>query len=154
MSAVISDCKKYRYLLSRDILPGDFAHHKNCLFIMLNPSTADAENDDPTIRRCIHFAKREGATRLRVVNLFAYRATNPKELYKAKRPIGPENEDYIVREMLGANIIIAAWGSQKIAEPRWKLFKQYGKMKCLGKTKSGAPRHPLYVKNDQPLVDF
>ena len=85
--ATISECGLYRYSLTRvwdDVLP-------MCIFVMLNPSTADADIDDPTIRRCINFAKREGCGSLMVVNLFAYRATSPADMKAAVDPIGSGN---------------------------------------------------------------
>jgi hypothetical protein len=87
--AVLSDCGTYRYSLTR-LLPNLFAKQgKHVVFVMLNPSTADASHDDPTIRRCKGFAGREWATLMSVVNLFGYRATRPGELYLADDPFGP-----------------------------------------------------------------
>lgn len=154
MSAVISECGKYRYLLQRKTnCPLRWV--KKCTFIMLNPSTADAEKDDPTIRRCIKFAEREGCTKLSVVNLFALRATNPNDLTFYDDPQGPKNFGHIFAEVESAHVVIAAWGSHKMAKCRLakELFKVDG-IKCLGKTKDGSPRHPLYVKSDAPLVDL
>lgn len=150
-SAIISDDKKYRYVLNRNI-PSVLRWVRRCVFIMLNPSTADAQNDDPTIRRCIAFAKREGCTQLSVVNLFALRATDPKELLNHNDPVGPENFKYLILEIERADIVIAAWGSHRMAD--CSLARELSKLdgiQCLGKTKTGKPRHPLYVKSDQPL---
>ena len=95
MSAIISPCGRYRYVLKRN-LPQAIRWVKPCLFVMLNPSVADAELDDPTIRRCIGFAKREGCTELTVVNLFAYRSTDPEGLLiQTRDPIGDMNDAYI-----------------------------------------------------------
>ncbi len=157
MSAVISDCGKYRYVLRRQLNnPGK--PFKPCLFIMLNPSTADSVSDDPTIRRCISFAKREGCTELTVINKCAYRATNPKELDGLRDPCGPENVFYCVKELekhSKGGLIIAAWGSNKwgrdlifpAAPPLTKIYS-------LGENKDGTPKHPLYVKADAPLIRF
>lgn len=125
---------------------------------MLNPSTADEIKDDPTIRRCISFAKREGCTGLTVVNLFALRATNPKELLKHEDPIGPEN-DKIIQDMLRLHqigIVVAAWGAHPLARERSKdVMKMLdSNILCLGTTKDGSPRHPLYVKSAQELVEI
>jgi len=124
---------------------------------MLNPSTADANVDDPTIRRCIGFAKREGCGGLVVVNLYAYRATNPDDLLKAINPIGsPETEIHLnkaVAEIDGP--LIAAWGAFTVrgAHPAYWIKQRYGdRLMCLGRTKDGHPRHPLYLSNDAPLV--
>lgn len=124
MSAEISKCGRYRYELRRDVRDMyvmDPPHHKQILFIMLNPSTADAEQDDATIRRCKTFAVKFKCTELVVVNLFAYRATKPKDLLTAVDPVGPDNASYVTQaadEVLRSNsgfgpegIIIAAWGA-------------------------------------------
>lgn len=155
-SAVLSDCEAYRYSLSRIWLPGG----GRALWVMLNPSTADAEQDDPTIRRCIGFSKRIGMGRLDVVNLFALRATDPAELLHHPRPIGPDNIQTIRRHLTTANVVIAAWGAnpavKKLDAPNLiRLAADSGRpVYCLGTTKSGAPRHPLYVKGDQELVPW
>lgn len=147
-SAIVSDDGRFRYALTRDWGDGPRA-----VFIMLNPSTADAEEDDPTIRRCISFAKREGCGSLRVENLFAFRATNPDQMFAhAHTAVG--GTDRYIREAVtdaGTGPVIAAWGGDKRAAPRahhvlGMLFDIGRGMKCLGKTKAGAPRHPLYVK--------
>jgi hypothetical protein len=163
--AVISSCGRYRYVLRRvltniaDMDPNateSTATYKPVTFIMLNPSTADAVNDDPTIRRCIAFAKREGGSHLNVVNLFAYRTPSPAELKQAKDPIGPENDHYIREEVAGSAIVVAAWGAEPFAAERAReVYEDIGRIRefmCLGKTKAGAPRHPLYVSNATPLV--
>ena len=128
------------------------------LFIMLNPSTADAEKDDPTIRRCMAFAKRELCTELTVINLYALRATNPKELVGSIDPEGPENFKYWTYEIerhLMTGTIVAAWGANRYAPaPMYDTLKKLSPIYCLGKTKGGAPRHPLYVRADQPLEVF
>lgn len=155
--AVISDCGTFRYRLERE-WPGE--RERRCLFIMLNPSTADAEKDDPTIRRCIGFAKREGCTSLAVVNLFAYRSTDPVWVWGAPDPIGPDNDCYTHSELLRADLVIAAWGAHGTpgaALERARHIRQYVGAKpvfCLGKTNVGAPRHPLYIRKDQPLEPF
>lgn len=155
MVTKISDCGTYRYTLTRRWGDG-FTQ----VFCMLNPSTADAEKDDPTIRRCISFAKREGAGGLLVVNLFAYRATNPKSLPNHITAFGPENYDALV--LAGSNAkmsgkpIILGWGahggSHRADETAMGIFRQVGAtMAALGWTKLGLPRHPLYVRADAPL---
>lgn len=153
MGAIISDCGKYRYVLTRDI-PCLLRWNRPCLFIMLNPSTADATMDDPTIRRCMGFAKSEGAAELTVVNLFALRATDPKELWKHPAPVGPDNDRHI-KEQLAAHrigVVIAAWGAHKKAAARAKAVIQMAvdagvEMQCLGVSADGSPRHPLYLPN-------
>ncbi len=158
-SATISPCGLYRYNLCRYIPDGP-VDARSCLFVMLNPSTADASLDDPTIRRCIGFARREGCARMTVVNLFALRSADPWLLLSAEDPVGPDNMATITREIryhMTAGLVVCAWG----AHPGSLSTRAYdtidwikatgAPLKCLGKTKSGAPRHPLYVKSDQPL---
>lgn len=151
-SAVISACQSYRYVLKRRWGDGPRA-----CFIMLNPSTADHANDDPTIRRCIGFATREGCGELVVVNLFAFRATNPRVLATVDNPIGSMNGHY-VRSAVHAcdGPLIAAWGAHTMADScetaREVRAYSFGRLMCLGKTASGAPRHPLYVKSNAQLV--
>jgi len=160
-SAIISPCGQYRYTLHRQI-PSVLRWVHPCLFVMLNPSTADATQDDPTIRRCLHFAKREGCTSLTVVNLFALRATNPKALAQHSAPFGPDNGLHLagqIREHQQIGIIVAAWGAHPIdsrfqAVGALKMALQNAGALCLGMTKDGSPRHPLYVKNDQPLIPW
>lgn len=155
--AEFSPCGKYRYVLRRDI-PQIVRWVKPCLFIMLNPSTADEVKNDPTITRCINFAKDWGCTELTVVNLLALRATNPKELYKHESPLGPDNIKHIYQEIekhQNIGMIIAAWGAHKIAEP-FRHFPEtmVDNLLCLGKTKSGAPRHPLYIPSKTAPIPF
>lgn len=151
MSAVISECTKYRYWLERDIGPNPLA------FVMLNPSTADAEIDDPTIRRCRRFASDNGYTGIIVVNLYAFRATKPKDLFLAPDPIGHDNDRYLSTAAVTSNIC-CAWGANanpvRAAEVV-RIIQAAGRIPlCLGTTKNGSPRHPLYVKADQTLINY
>lgn len=149
----------YRYLLTRR-----WAHHidRTMLFVMLNPSTADETTDDPTIRRCMNFARREQMSGLAVVNLFAMRATNPADLKaalaKGLDAVGRENGDHIARAAVGAHRLVVAWGAHgKLCEgrlPLAELLSSIHKLECLGTTKDGSPRHPLYVRDDQPLIPW
>lgn len=162
MTAVLSPCGTYRYLLRRQV-PCELRHVKPCLFVMLNPSTADATVDDPTIRRCMGFAKREQCTHLTVVNLFALRATNPKQLQatqaSGKDPIGPANWTHFVQQIEDHQrfgLIIAAWGAHPMARTmpvHHQRLRDAGAL-CLGATTDGCPRHPLYVRADAPLVPW
>lgn len=111
--ATISECGRYRYDLGRTwVEPGDALADTYCTFIMLNPSTADGTQDDPTICRCINFAKSWGMGGLMVVNLFAWRATKPDDLLRAADPIGPENDRYIDEACRMAQFVVAAWGAR------------------------------------------
>lgn len=155
--AEISECGKYRYQLTRYWGRGSFQP-----FVMLNPSTADASADDPTIRRCMSFARREGAGGIVVANLFAFRATSPKDMKAAPDPFGHGNE-LALRQVARASVIgkrpiVCAWGVNSDFGTHLLaigIFQQEGAgMVCLGKTKDGSPRHPLYVRGDAPLVAF
>jgi hypothetical protein len=148
-SAIISPCGLYRYGLTRKWGDGP-----RVCFVMVNPSTADAEQDDPTIRRCIGFAQREGGGSLEVVNLFALRATDPKALRKHPDPIGPGNNAALRTAFDRAGRIIAAWGAHGRLHARdVTVARMLGdKAMCLGVTARGDPRHPLYLPADAPLI--
>jgi len=149
-SAFLSACGLYRYSLRRIIDP---AISKTCAFIMLNPSTADEVKNDPTIERCERRARSMGFGGLRVVNLFAFRATNPKVMLAHSDPIGPENDHYIDDACRDAGMIVAAWGNHGTAlqrGPRIMLMameKGYT-LHALRVSKTGQPYHPLYVPYD------
>jgi hypothetical protein len=125
---------------------------------MLNPSTADATFDDPTIRRCIGFAKSWGYGGLLVGNLFAFRATKPKDLLKAEDPVGKDNIRYLQEMFSQSEIIICAWGNSKIVDKISKRIGEYrplsgilGKLAYLELSKDETPKHPLYLRgNLQP----
>jgi hypothetical protein len=145
--AVLSFDGRYRYRLWRAWESGALS---SVVFLMLNPSTADADVDDPTIRKCIGFAKRWSFRRLEVVNLFAWRATNPKEVLRVEEPVGRENDQTILERCLAAEWVIAAWGSEKFAVQRARLVTASLTgagihLRCLRKSKDGHPWHPLYV---------
>lgn len=151
-SAVFSPCGAYRYRLKRE-LPKTLMPNGRVLFVMLNPSTADAAFDDATIRRCLGFARTLECERLDVVNLFAWRSTDPSELARASDPIGPDNDAHIRACGQEADIIVCAWGAHPAASDRVArvLTLLPRALHCLGTTKLGAPRHPLYVPADTPL---
>ena len=120
---------------------------------MLNGSTADANNDDPTLRRCMRFSQVWGFGSLEVVNLFGYRTTLPTELKKANDPIGPENDTYIIKAIKDAEMVIAAWGTNGTYKNQdkhvIKLLKDNGiKPYYIDLSKDGIPKHPLYLKSD------
>ncbi len=148
--AIFSPCRQYRYLLMRRVGLAE----QTCLFIMLNPSTADETQDDPTVRRCMGFARRWGFGVLVVVNIFAYRATDPQELYDLGGTAeGPENDFHIVVAAENADKIVAAWGNHGELRGRGAVVSgitDYFKEKRfhLALTKRGQPRHPLYVAKD------
>lgn len=154
-TAVFSRDGIYRYALTRLWSSSP----RRATFIMLNPSTADGRRDDPTIRRCINFAKREGAGGLTVVNLYAYRATSPNDLWLTNDPIGPEN-DRVLADVLctAGDLVIAAWGSHARAERVERLGSIAAacdiQLMALGQTKSGQPRHPLYLPSAAQLTPW
>jgi hypothetical protein len=160
--AKISDCTRYRYWLKR--WWSDDQDAPWVTWIMLNPSTADASSDDNTIRKCMSFARKWGAVGIYVVNLFAYRATDPKELLKVEDPIGPENA-WAIRQAatLCKGPIVAAWGADKaigkLMPTGWhrdlqQIVDRGHAIQCLKLTKDGKPWHPLYVPLAQPLIPF
>jgi len=154
MSAEISHCGTYRYVLSRPSIVR-FPEKGTALFCMLNPSTADATVDDPTIRRCRGFAKDWFCNGFTVVNLYALRATDPRELWKHPDPVGPANDGWLKSLAHEYGDVVCAWGANA-REDRVRhvvgLFLSVGaRLWHLGLTKAGAPRHPLYIRADQPL---
>lgn len=142
-TAVLSPCRTWRYALRRRWGIGG----RPVLFVMLNPSTADEAEDDPTIRRCLDFARRWAAPALTVANVYAYRSTDPKALKRAEDPIGPENDQWLLQLAGEASTIVCAWGahapSERVADVL-ELLRDFP-LYCLGRTRSGAPKHPLYV---------
>lgn len=153
--AVISDCGKYRYLLRRT-----WDHDRiRALFVMLNPSTADAEVDDATIRSCIRLCRDWGFGSFEVVNLFGWRSTDPKGLDAVADPVGPRNDDIAVNAIERCDIGICAWGAFPVDEGRTSEMKNLIASRrptafCLGTTKHGSPKHPLYIKTGTPLVAY
>jgi len=125
------------------------------LFIGLNPSTADEEADDPTIRRCVNYAKSLGYGGFMMVNLFAYRTTLPSNLKKVKYPVGTENDKYIVTLSKKADITVAVWGNNGNLYSRDKqVLSLVSSLMCLKVNKSGQPAHPLYLTKDLKLIKF
>ena len=143
--AVITD--NYRYLLWREW----DSSSRTLSFIMLNPSLADAEINDPTITRCINFAKTWGYGRLEVVNLFAYRTPHPKLLKQAIEPIGRDNDRYILESVEKSDRVILAWGNHGLWRKQdiytLELLKNHTHLYSLGITKRGSPRHLLYLRS-------
>jgi hypothetical protein len=158
-SAEISDCGRYRWWLRRSWKHG--GDGRVVCFVMLNPSTADALQDDPTIRRCMGFARAWGVSAVSVRNLFAFRETNPKLLggLRYEDATGGDRGDVELLAAFTADIVVCAWGAsgpkRTIERAEWFVQNSEGKpLHCLGMTGRGLPRHPLYVRGDQPLVPF
>ena len=154
--AVFSPCRRYRYTLFRDLgMQGP-----QLTVVMLNPSTADAVKDDPTIRRVIGFARNAGCGSVQVLNLFAIRATDPREMLAADDPVGPENDEHLARELRMAKgdgrFVLAAWGAHggHMSRDFHVMHKLVDgvEWRCLGRTHQGHPRHPLYVPTIQAMV--
>ena len=152
--AVFSPCREYRYVLSRTWLG-----FGRCVFVMLNPSTATEAQDDPTIRRCIDYAKRWGYGSLYVLNIFALRSTDPRNLYNHPDPVGPDNERHFRAVLEKAALAVCAWGNNGAYMDmdrramawirRAGLTPRYLKL-----TKAGQPAHPLYLSRKlDPIRD-
>lgn len=153
--ATFSPDQRYRYELWREW--GEWLGTGGTFVVIgLNPSTADERNDDPTIRRCIAFAKREGCGRLVMLNLFALRATNPKVMLQHADPVGPQNDDFYHPFTTSPNcIVVAAWGAHGAHRGRGaEVAARIPNLLCFGHTKDGHPKHPLYLRGDTPLVSF
>lgn len=154
-TATFSDDRAYRYTLTRTWQPGQ----RTAVWMMLNPSTADAFQVDPTIRRCIDFSARHGCGALLVLNLFALRATNPADMLRHADPVGPSNDDAIraAADQHADGLWIAGWGAHghHLARDRavQALLADAGiQLHHLGLTQAGQPRHPLYVPGAAPLA--
>lgn len=156
-TAIFSDCRTWRYALLRI---WDSSKPMAC-FIGLNPSTADEVQDDPTIRKCMGFAQRWGNGGLLMLNLFAWRATMPKDMFAAqaagKDIIGPANrlDDLLRMAHHGTNTVVAAWGKHGgyRGQHATAVLRQRG-LHYLKLNKDGSPQHPLYIPYEQKLEKF
>lgn len=150
--AVLSPCRTWRYALWRewDWTLGAF------VVIGLNPSTADETTDDPTIRRCIGFAQRFGCGRLVMLNLFAFRATQPKDMLAALDPVGPQNDATLRTYAADPSSLftVAAWGTHGSPERVAEVASIFSHLECFGRNKDGSPKHPLYLPATAPLTTF
>lgn len=150
--AVLSPDREYRYQLSRcwDVEKPTLA------FLMLNPSTADESEDDPTIRRCLGYAKDWGYGSLIVGNLFALRATDPSELRDHPEPVGLKNEEHLRSICHEAEMVIAAWGTDGSINGRGREVVEMidADLYALNTTKEGHPNHPLYQPKDAEPEPF
>lgn len=144
-TAIYSDCETYRYALTREWGAGP-----RMMFVMLNPSTASELRNDPTVERCERRARALGCGAFRVTNLFAFRATDPRDLKRAAQPIGPANDQALVDGVAWADRILCGWGAHGAHLGRDSnvvgLLQDAGaQLWHLGLTLAGAPRHPLYL---------
>lgn len=157
-TAELSHCGTYRYRLDRILCPGRVA-----AMIGVNPSTADADVDDHTIRKLLGFADRLSIGHWIVGNVCAYRATDVKKLAAVEDPVGPENEQYLSQIIQSAELVIVAWGTlgklPPILRGRWRTVvrlanHQSKSLYCWGVAQDGHPRHPLMLSYDTPLVHW
>jgi len=150
-SATFSECRTYRYALNRVWDKSS----PNILFIGLNPSKADETIDDPTILRCIKFAKEWKLGRLSIVNLFAFRSHDPKDLLTVKDPIGPKN-DLILKKLISKHeTVVLIWGNNgNYLKRNEKVLKLIKNPLCLKINKNGAPSHPLYLKSNLKPIPY
>ena len=139
---MIDDTGFYRYSLGRVWLPDE----PTVMFLLLNPSDADANKDDPTVRRCIHFAKSWGYGGLCIGNLFALRSSNPELLKGHPDPVGPDNDNALMRMAKASSLIVAGWGNIRTdfsARERHVVGLFGGHLHCLAVTKQERPAHPM-----------
>jgi len=154
-NAKFDQSRKYRYRLTRR---WDGLDDRYILFVCLNPSTADETEDARTVGRCVGFAKREGYSAMHLVNIFSIRATDPKEMKSVNNPgADAVNSAAIIWSSLIADKIVLAYGNHGAHRGRHKeilhLLRNY-KLHCFGTTKSGLPKHPLYLRADTPIIPF
>lgn len=143
--AVFSDCRQYRYRLWRQ-----WSDAAPMVFVMLNPSTADEIDNDPTVERCERRARAMGYGGLRVANIFALRSTDPAALYEHADPVGQDNDAAIIESVTGAGLVVCAWGAHgnlfSRGEKVLQLLRSAGVIPhYLQLNKDGTPKHPLYV---------
>lgn len=148
--AEFDDARIYRYSLHRA-----WGHGRRVLWLMLNPSTADENELDPTLRKCQEFTRRWGFDGFDVANLYALRSTDPKGLWKVADPVGPLNDSTITRLARSASLVVGGWGRNakrdRIYEVRRMLSRLDVDVQCLRKNADGSPMHPLYVPYEQTL---
>lgn len=148
--------EEYRYYLERQICIADPL--RTVGFIGYNPSTADGTVDDHTIRKEVEFARRWGYHRMIKANIYAYRATDWRKLFAVEDPFGPENPQWLAYIFQEAEIVVCAWGAMPFATDYAKSLTTWAMgrptARCLGKTKRGAPRHPLMLAYSTPLEEI
>lgn len=148
-TATFSPDGRYRYELTRDWSDSDPV--KNLIFIGLNPSTADAYKDDPTIKSCIRLAKHWNYNKITMINLYAYRATRPKDMIAAKDRLDEENLVILKKYANERDTVVAAWG--KNCEPCMQTYAKelFPTLHCLGLNLDNSPKHPLYISTNTTL---
>ena len=155
--AIFDPTRRYRYLLRRFVQMRD----GRILFVLLNPSTADEAQDDPTIRRCYGFTRSWDLGLLEVVNIFALRSTDPAQLYAPHDAIGRDNDQHIAEAAERADLVVCGWGEHGAWKSRGKVVLEVisehtdpAKIRCLDINRSGEPKHPLYVAADRRLRPY
>lgn len=157
---VFSPCRLFRYTLWREWNTLLSAGPSYAQFVCLNPSTADENLDDPTVRRCVNFSKAWGFDAFVMTNLFAVRSTDPSILYNPRiSPIGEENDAWLLKIAREAAIVICAWGNHgqhlnRGMQVKSLLTDNGIKLHCLGVTSEGQPKHPLYLSKDSKPIPF
>ena len=150
-TAKLSRCRRYRYALWRTW----DASLPRVLFVGLNPSTADEHRDDPTLVRCMNYAKAWGYGGVCMANLFAFRATDPAEMKTADDPVGPRNNWWLKKLSSEAGIVVAAWGNDGAFRGRSEQVRNMlPALCCLKVNRSGEPAHPLYQRLDAQPLNF
>lgn len=154
MPGVFSKDRRYRYVLTRELK--NLLGHGTLLFIGLNPSTADDNIDDPTIRRLKKFTVRLGFQRLVITNLFAFRSTDPKIMFEQDDPVGTDNDFYLRKQIKECDCVLCAWGTGGRFKNRDRqVLKMVGeKAHCLKTNSDGTPAHPLYLRRDLKLTPY
>lgn len=148
--AVFSEDRKYRYLLWREW----DSSKPTCTFVLLNPSTADEFVLDNTLKRCLAFAKQWGYGRMDILNLFALRSTDPTALYSSDDPVGPDNNEHLMKLEEG-DMIVSGWGNHGVYKDRAaEVMRFLPSSMCLGINQNGTPKHPLYAASNTQLTQY
>jgi len=150
--AVISPCMRYRYVLWRM-----WGKARKLTLIGLNPSVADAKKDDPTMKKIVKLAQKLGYGGVHMLNLFAWRDKSPEAMKKAKDPIGPENDKYLLEFTQAETDVVVCWGAHGTYLDRGReVLELIGRddLKCFGLCQNGQPKHPLFLSSDTKLEDF
>ena len=156
-SATFAVDRRYRYELTRTWADPEPGIEPSTVFVMLNPSTADAFTLDPTLTRCARYARDWGSAGMKVYNIYAHRSTNPRMLYEAADPVGLDNDRFLAGiDSDDCHRLVVGWGAHGALHERGRtvadMFRRQGRtMWCFGHTKTGHPMHPLYLPRDAQL---
>ena len=155
--AAYSPCRQYRYTLIRRYGRPQATRQERIAFIGLNPSTATELVNDPTVRRCIGFARDWGYREFVMLNAFAFRSTDPQGLQRVDDPVGTANNQQLRLWTRKSHLVVCCWGIHAALQGRdeflrSQLQKWNVTARCFGKTQAGFPKHPLYLRKDSSLV--